>query len=40
MGKFVTMTAFKPNPQTRYLADEMEAFQARMLQELAKIRMA
>ncbi|KAE8800635.1 Heat shock protein STI [Hordeum vulgare] len=31
-------TKFKPNPQSRFLADEMEALQERMLQEFAEIR--
>ena len=41
MGDGATTTAkFKPNPQSRFLADEMEALQERMLQEFAQIRAA
>ena len=35
-----TTSTFKPNPQTRFLSDEMEAFQERMLRELTEIRAA
>ncbi|XP_073362615.1 uncharacterized protein [Aegilops tauschii subsp. strangulata] len=31
---------FKPSPQSRFIVDEMEAFQERMLKEFAKIRAA
>ena len=34
------MTTFKPNPQSRFIADEMEALQERMLKEFAEIRAA
>ncbi|KAE8772451.1 3-ketoacyl-CoA synthase 11 [Hordeum vulgare] len=40
-GNVATTTVkFKPNPQSRFLADEMEALQKRMLQEFAEIRAA
>ncbi|KAE8818388.1 hypothetical protein D1007_03834 [Hordeum vulgare] len=35
-----TTAKFKPNPQSCFLADEMEALQERMLQEFAEIRAA
>ena len=35
-----TTTTFKPNPQSRFLADEMEALQERLLQEFADLRAA
>lgn len=41
MGAKPTATAaFKPNPQTRFLAREMEALQEQMLQGFAEIRAA
>ena len=40
MRKSATTTTFKPNPKTRFLAEEMEAFQERMLRELTEIRAA
>ncbi|KAE8811511.1 3-ketoacyl-CoA synthase 11 [Hordeum vulgare] len=35
-----TTAKFKPNPKSRFLADEMEALQERMLQEFVEIRAA
>ena len=35
-----TIATFKPNPQSRFLADEMEALQERLLQEFADLRAA
>uniref|UniRef100_M8C5Q8 Uncharacterized protein n=1 Tax=Aegilops tauschii TaxID=37682 RepID=M8C5Q8_AEGTA len=39
-GNPATTTTFKPNPQSRFIADEMESFQERMLKEFAEIRAA